>query len=247
MKKIFSIIGLSILSAFLPDTGFVSSQKKYERVRTAYKEKENILAERLKNFDLTLNNLQILIVAYKSEKKLDIYAKSKTAATYSLFHTYDICASSGRLGPKRMEGDGQVPEGFYHINRFNPNSSYYLSLGLNYPNLADKKKSTAGKPGSDIFIHGECVTIGCLPMTNDKIKEIYLLAVQACQNGQQKIPVYVFPFQLTDENVERYHADYASNTELLSFWRELKKGYDLFQKEHKELRVTIDEAGNYKL
>jgi murein L,D-transpeptidase YafK len=245
MKYLSFLILPLLLSAFITDPTFIASQKKYARVRSAYQEKESLLTERLKKLNLSLDNLNILIIAYKSEKKMELYAKSKNASTYTLLTTYDICARYGDLGPKRMIGDNQVPEGFYHIDRFNPNSSYYLSLGLNYPNQADKKKSTASNLGGDIFIHGECVTIGCMPMTNDKIKEIYLLAIQAYQNGQQQIPVYVFPFKMTEENFKSYQSTYASSPSLISFWKNLKEGSDKFYSQFKQITVTVDKEGNY--
>jgi murein L,D-transpeptidase YafK len=231
--------------AFIPQQNFIVTQKKYTRVRTAYQEKESLLTERLKKLNLSLDNLNILIVACKSEKKMELYVKSKTTSVYMLLNTYDICARYGDLGPKRRAGDNQVPEGFYHIDRFNPNSSYYLSLGLNYPNPSDKKKSTASNLGGDIFIHGECVTIGCMPMTNDKIKEIYVLAIQAYQNGQQQIPVYVFPFKMTEENFKAYASTYAYDPSLIAFWENLKKGSDKFYSQFKQLDITIDKEGNY--
>lgn len=245
MKRFFILISLIVIFAFTIDQGFIAAQKKYARVRTAYQEKEGLLTEQLKKLNLSLDNLNLLIVAYKSEKKMELYAKNKTASTYTLLTTYDICARYGELGPKRMMGDNQVPEGFYHIDRFNPNSSYYLSLGLNYPNQSDRKKSKASNLGGDIFIHGECVTIGCMPMTNDKIKEIYLLAIQSYQNGQQQIPVYVFPFKMTEENFKNYKGTYASNPSLIAFWENLKAGSDKFYSQFKQLTVTIDKEGNY--
>ena len=157
-----------------------------------------------------------------------------------------MCARSGELGPKRKSGDNQVPEGFYHINRFNPTSNFYLSLGLNYPNASDKLKSDAQHPGGDIFIHGSCVTIGCLPMTDDKIKEIYLYPIHARNNGQHKIPVYVFPFRMTEENIEKYKTKYSSETELVKFWKILKPGYDMFANEQKEIEFTVNSDGFYK-
>jgi murein L,D-transpeptidase YafK len=245
MKYLYFLIIAFILFAFVSDPGFITAQKKYTRVRGAYQEKESLLTDRLKKLNLSLDNLNLLIVAYKSEKKMELYAKSRTASSYSLLGTYDICARSGDLGPKRMAGDGQVPEGFYYIDRFNPTSSYYLSLGLNYPNSSDKKRSTASNLGGDIFIHGECVTIGCMPMTNDKIKEIYILAIQAYHSGQQQIPVYVFPFKMTDENFNTYKSSYASNPALIDFWENLKKGSDKFYSQLKQLTVTVDKNGNY--
>lgn len=245
MNIFFSMTCVIIFCSLIPDSGFISNQKKYERVRIAYAEKENLLKEQLLHHQLTFDNLNLLFIVYKAEQKLEVYVKSKTAASYNLLSSYAICASSGKLGPKCMQGDGQVPEGFYHINRFNPVSNYYLSLGINYPNLSDKKKSKATDPGGDIFIHGDCVTIGCIPMTNDKIKELYLLAIQAYQCGQQKIPVYIFPFKPTNENMKQYRHTYADNPELISFWEELKKGFDKFQSQKKQVTVVTDKEGKY--
>lgn len=113
--------------------------------------------------------------------------------------TYPFCASSGILGPKRKEGDRQIPEGIYYINHFNPVSNFHLSLGINYPNPSDKILSDPAQPGESFYIHGNCVTIGCIPISDDKIKELYILAVEAYNNGQVKIPVHIFPDRLPNE------------------------------------------------
>jgi len=225
---------------------FLSQQKKNARVRTAISEKKQNIAENLNKNGLASDNLHILIVAYKAEKQLEIYAKKKNETIYKLIAVYDVCASSGELGPKRVQGDGQVPEGFYKIDRFNPNSSFYLSLGINYPNQSDKKKSNATNLGGDIFIHGSCVTIGCLPMTDDKIKEIYLYAIFARNNEQNNIPVYIFPFRMTDNTFQTYKKRYSKNQDLITFWTNLKSGYDKFVLEKKELNETVDKLGNYQ-
>mgnify|MGYP000346386026 CR=1 FL=1 len=245
MKTATILILTMILTSFIISPDFLAEQKKYERVKTAYKEKEKQIAETLKTNSINPDELNILIVSYKDELELDIYAKKKTDAGYKKILSYEVCARSGEPGPKRRQGDSQVPEGFYHIDRFNPTSNFYLSLGLNYPNQADKKKSTAKNLGGDIFIHGSCVTIGCMPMTDDKIKEIYLYSIQAKNNGQAKIPVYVFPFKMTDENAKKFKDRYKSNEALVKFWDNLKTGYDKFEKEKKELKVSVDANGDY--
>ncbi len=226
-------------------SGFFTEQKKYSRVREAIKDKEQIVLNSLKENKLLPNDLRILIVAYKNESKLTIFAKKETEATYKKLKTYDICSKSGQLGPKRKKGDFQVPEGFYHIDRFNPYSSFFLSLGINYPNLSDRRKSNAKDLGGDIFIHGDCVTIGCLPMTNDKIKEIYLYAAYAKNSGQSKIPVYIFPFRMTEENFLNFNKKYKDHKNRIAFWENLKTGFDLFEKEKKELNVRISKTGDY--
>lgn len=241
---ILSLLGIVLLS-FTIQTDFLSEQKKYERVRTALNEKQDFLEKKLKDNKISIDNLNLIFVAYKDNDLLDVYAKTKKESTYKKILSYKVCSRSGKLGPKRKEGDKQVPEGFYHIDRFNPTSNFYLSLGLNYPNLADKRKSKVDNLGGDIFIHGSCVTIGCLPMTDNFIKEIYLLAIYARNNGQNKIPVYVFPFKMTDQNMTTYKKQYKDNKELISFWDNLKIGYDKFIKDSKELNIKVAENGDY--
>ena len=209
---------------------FITDQKRYSRVRESIKEKQEIIETNLNKHEIKLDNLNILIIAYKAESKLELFAKNKTDSKYQKINTYSICSKSGHLGPKRKQGDYQVPEGFYEIDRFNPVSTFYLSLGINYPNTSDHLSSNAKNLGGDIFIHGSCVTIGCLPMTDDKIKEIFLYAINAKNNGQRKIPVYIFPFEMTKQKFELYNEIYKSNKELIDFWTNIKTGYDMFQK-----------------
>ncbi|ADG70476.1 L,D-transpeptidase family protein [Brachyspira murdochii] len=245
MKKIIicTIAIFNIISSVSFADSFLDEQKRYARVRTAIKEKDALIKQNIINNNIKLNEMSILITAYKQEDILEIYAKNKNDKTYKKIAEYKIAAKSGILGPKRMEGDLQVPEGFYYIDRFNPASSYYLSLGINYPNEADRKKSNAKRLGGDIFIHGANVTIGCMPMTDDKIKEIYLYAIYAKDNGQNKIPVYIFPFKMTDDNFNYYKEIYESS--LIDFWKNIKEGYDIFQNTKKEINIKIDNNGNY--
>jgi len=233
--------------AFNNQSSFLTEQKKYSRVRTAFNEKEKTIAENLNRNGIDINDFHILVIAYKAEQELEIYARSKKEHTYHKIVSYPICAKSGQLGPKRKQGDRQIPEGFYHIDRFNPASTYYLSLGINYPNESDKKKSSSSNLGGDIFIHGSCVTIGCLPMTDDKIKEIYLYAIFARENGQLNIPVYIFPFKMNDSNFSYYKQKYADKPDLLSFWDTIKEGYDIFERKKKALKILVDKQGNYIL
>lgn len=250
MKKILGIIFLLILAggAYLSiahESNFLEGQKRYERVRGAIAEKDEHIKKILKNHQITIESLNLLIVAYKDEGILEVYAKNKNSKNYTKINSYPICAKSGVLGPKRRMGDMQVPEGFYSIERFNPASNYYLSLGINYPNKSDKIKGDKSNLGGDIFIHGSCVTIGCLPMTNDYIKEIYLMAAYARNNGQMNIPVYIFPFKMADENMLNFKEKYKENKALLRFWDNLKIGYLKFSMDTKELKIEVKENGDY--
>lgn len=224
---------------------FKTSQKRFPRVRTAYSEKEDDLTSKLNKVEIALKDLNLLIVAYKAEKELELWVKSKNNEKYILLETYKICASSGKLGPKRKQGDLQVPEGFYYIDRFNPASNFHLSLGINYPNKSDKLKSKFSDPGGDIFIHGECITVGCLPMTNNKIKEIYLYAIEARNSGQNQIPVYIFPTRLTDNGFNSLKIQHQKDTDIIRHWSSLKEGYDQFTESKKEINFTINDEGGY--
>lgn len=244
MKPKLLFLFLFLTANWLTASDFIEQQKRYKNVRTAFDDKNKKLIADLKSYGLN-TDLDILIVAFKSEKILDLYAKKKTDTVYTKIKSYRICASSGSLGPKRKQGDKQVPEGLYHIDRFNPASNYFLSLGVNYPNKSDRIKSNAANLGGDIFIHGSCVTVGCLPMTDDKIKEIYLYALYAKNSGQNTIPIYIFPYKMTKENHEKYQKKYSTNQDLISFWNNIKKAYDTFEKDKKQLNFSINQYGDY--
>ena len=197
MKNLFLIVVLSSIVLLVSNTiTFKDSQKKFKRVRTAYIQKEKIIKQNLNKNSIKLNQLNIYLRIFKVEKEVELWGKNKNSEVYKLLKIFTICESSGKLGLKRKQGDYQVPEGFYHINVFNPVSNFYLSLGINYPNKSDRILGYKKRLGGDIYIHGDCVTIGCVPLTNDKIKELYVYCVEAKNNGQLTIPVTIFPAKL---------------------------------------------------
>lgn len=221
---------------------FLNEQLRFERVRDARDSYQADLEKQLKTAGYSLGNVHLALVAYKEEKRLDVYLKTKQGKRFVKWKSLVVCASSGVLGPKFRQGDAQVPEGLYHIDRFNPNSLYYLSLGLNYPNGADRVRSAAKDLGGDIFIHGKCVTIGCLPMTDEIIAPLYLLAVHARNNGQKQIPVYIFPFEMAAARLKQEAASPHA-----AFWKSLKAAHDLFLELGVPVPVRWDEKGNYSL
>jgi murein L,D-transpeptidase YafK len=218
----------------------MKDQLKYERVSKAFSEKENFLKNQFAEKNLIWPPSNIYLRAFKKESKLEIWVLENES--YVLFDEYLICKNSGEVGPKRKEGDRQVPEGFYYIDRFNPVSNFYLSLGINYPNESDKILADKVKPGSDIFIHGSCLTIGCLPMTDDKMKEIYILTLLAKNNGQEKIPVHIFPFKF---NMLNKHIYYSQHENLKSFWENLEEEYQYFEMNKRIRKVNTDNFGRY--
>ncbi len=207
-------------------------------------------AERIKVFYAQMHSKGILkeqmnlfLRAFKTEQELEVWVSDAKQKEFQHLLTYSICKSSGTLGPKRKEGDLQVPEGLYHIDRMNPNSAYHLSMGLNFPNASDLIRGDQHEPGSDIFIHGRCVTVGCLPITNPKIEELYELVTQAQSNGQQRIPVHIFPARMDDPNflASLQHSPHSS------FWSELLPLYQYFEQQRQVPNFTIDETGAYQL
>jgi len=176
---------------------------------------------------------------------MELWARNDDTTQYRLIKTYHICALSGILGPKRWEGDRQVPEGFYFIDEFNPKSDYYLSLLINYPNYSDSMLGGNTKLGGNIYIHGGCVTIGCMPMTNEIIQELYVVCLNARLNGENNIPVHIYPTRFTKPGMNFLNREYGRDTEKQKFWVALKESYDYFEKYHKILPVMYTEDGKY--
>lgn len=233
-----------LLLLFLPaENDFRTKQKTFSRVKKAYELNYSSAQDLFKMHDLVLGRSEIFIRVHKLEKQLELWGKNKNDRSFRLIKTYDVCALSGTYGPKRMMGDLQTPEGFYYIDRFNPSSSYHLSLGINYPNKCDRANCKGKNPGGDIFIHGKCVTIGCLPLTDEKIEELYVIAVEARNGGQQKIPVWIFPTRMSQINSLLKKDDAGRHSE---FWKNLKTGYDLFEARKELPSVKEGAQGSYE-
>jgi murein L,D-transpeptidase YafK len=223
---------------------FYQAQLRFPRVREALKTKGKIVDEMLSSKGISTTNFEVFFRAFKKEQKFEMWARNKGESAFKLLKTYDFCASTGMLGPKRRSGDRQMPEGFYTIDAFNPTSNYYLSFRVSYPNASDKKFADQLNPGDNIFVHGSCISIGCIPVGDENIKEIYLLATRA-KAGEQDIPIHIFPNKMTDENYTSLKSEYASNTTLLEFWSWLKPGFDAFEKANVLPTVSVDDAGKY--
>ncbi len=180
----------------------------------------------------TNKNAPVLIRAYKKESELEIW-KMKANGEYALIKTFPMCRWSGQLGPKRREGDRQVPEGFYTITpgQMNPNSAYYLSFNVGYPNALDRAQ---GYTGGSIMVHGVCSSAGCFSMTDPQIEEIYAIAREAFAGGQRAIQMQSLPFRMTAENLATHRLDPN-----MAFWRQLKEGTDRFEVTKREPQVNF--------
>ncbi|MFI5148598.1 MAG: murein L,D-transpeptidase family protein [Bacteroidia bacterium] len=224
---------------------FRKTQLKAPKVQVAYQEKWPIIKQKLQTLHVDTGQLRVFIRVFKQEKITELWVRSGGDKKFQLYASYPVCASSGDLGPKRRQGDGQVPEGFYTISVFNPYSNYYVSLGLDYPNKADRIAGGKGDLGGAIMIHGNCVTIGCIPLTDEVIKEVYVLAAEARNTGQADIPVHVFPVMMNTEKMQVLEKSFTLRPDLLKFWKNLETGYDYFEKGKTLPQVSVSAEGTY--
>ena len=174
----------------------------------------------------------ILVRLFKEESELEVW-KEDTTGQYQLLKVYPICRWSGELGPKKVEGDRQAPEGFYSITPglMNPNSSYFLAINIGFPNAYDKAN---GYNGGFLMIHGDCSSRGCYAMTDEQIGEIYSLAREAFLGGQKEFQIQAYPFRLTPANLARHRTNPN-----MAFWMMLKEGNDHFEVTHMEPKVDV--------
>eukprot|EP01013_Petalomonas_cantuscygni_P043321 TRINITY_DN8084_c0_g1_i1.p2 TRINITY_DN8084_c0_g1~~TRINITY_DN8084_c0_g1_i1.p2 ORF type:complete len:402 (+),score=100.35 TRINITY_DN8084_c0_g1_i1:85-1290(+) len=221
----FAALALTGCNSFFDSTDFSSVQEKMN-----YSLPSSMVAKMSKR-DMA-KNAPITIRIFKEEGLLEIW-KQKRDGTYGELETYEICAWSGKLGPKKKEGDRQAPEGFYPLSKglLNPYSRYFLAINTGYPNRYDRANQFTG---SDLMIHGACSSRGCYSMTDEQILEIFALARDAFSGGQQAIMLQAYPFRMTAENMvrHRYNENYP-------FWHMLKEGYDYFEVTHKVPDVDV--------
>ncbi|MFM7646051.1 MAG: L,D-transpeptidase family protein [Sphingomonadales bacterium] len=227
---------------------FIDYQRSFSRPQEALARKVDTLKKQFAAKKLSWPANYIYLRSFKYDSQLEVWVKQKPADSFRLFKVYPVCALAGALGPKRMEGDYQVPEGFYYINEFNPNSSYYLSLGINYPNASDKVLSNQQRPGGAIYIHGSCVTVGCIPITDQQIDELYVLAAYAREQGQHYIPIHIFPCRYDVPKSAAYLNELTKDdTMLKDFSEQLKDAYTYFEKNRKLPIVMITDDGRYHI
>jgi murein L,D-transpeptidase YafK len=208
---------------------FRDKQLNSTRIREAYADKEKVVVKILKERAISRDSLRIYLRAFKTEKKIEVWARNIRDTAFVLVRELAICDMSGDVGPKRRSRDLQVPEGFYHIDGLNPYSKYYLSMKINYPNASDSLRGVRRHLGSQIFIHGACISSGCLAITNDRIKELFVYCIEAYNSGQEEIGITIFPGRLSDDGYARLRTRYGKYKDEMSLWADLKKSWDLFE------------------
>jgi murein L,D-transpeptidase YafK len=235
--------GGEAISAF---TSFIDFQKTLQRPALALSKNETTLKKQFEEKKLQWPAKYVYIRSFKYDSQLEVWVKNDRKEPFKLFKTYRVCALAGTLGPKRMEGDYQVPEGFYYINEFNPKSTYHLSLGLNYPNLSDRVLSDSYRPGGDIYIHGSCVTVGCIPLTDPMIEEVYIITAYAKAGGQDFIPVHIFPIRYNVKKSAEYLDKLTrDDAQLKEFSSKLEDAFNYFEKYKQVPVVMVSQKGNY--
>ncbi|MBD8688512.1 MULTISPECIES: L,D-transpeptidase family protein [unclassified Rhizobium] len=174
----------------------------------------------------------VLVRIFKQESELEVWKVDKTGS-YALFKTYPMCRWSGKLGPKTKSGDRQAPEGFYHVSAgmLNPNSQYFVSFNLGYPN---RLESALGYTGEALMVHGACSSSGCYAMTDQQVGEIYAIVDRALKGGQSQFQVQAFPFRMTARNMAAYKDDPN-----FPFWKTMKEGYDTFELTRRQPKVSV--------
>jgi len=216
-------------------------------VREAYADKGKTVEKSLNTAGLLRDSLNIYLRAFKTEKKVEVWGKNISDSAYKLVRTLPICEISGEIGPKRRSRDLQVPEGFYHISELNPFSKYYLSLKINYPNASDSIKGVRGKLGNLIYMHGGCESSGCIAVTNDYIKELYIYCVEAYNSGQHEISMTIYPSRLTDTEYKRLTTRYQKYKDEMGLWASLKESYDFFEQHHFPPMVRFMPDGSHRI
>lgn len=245
IKSIFFVLSVFSFCSGLIGQTFKDDQLRYAKVRTAYEEKKSLVEQNLLSENIKKSELQLFLRYYKMEGELQLWGKGKDSDKFTLLKTYKACRSSGTLGPKRRYGDRQTPEGFYTIKSFNPFSSYYLSLEVNYPNKSDRILGEKGNLGDGIYIHGGCATIGCIPVTDDLMKELYVYCVESKNNGYG-INIFIFPAKLTDAKYSHLTRSY-NDPDKLNLWKELKNEYDHFEKTRMLSKIIFLKDGRHKV
>ena len=141
---------------------------------------------------------EVLFFADKSKRILSVYGRAGDKEKFEHLKDYPFTGFSGKLGPKLKRGDRQIPEGIYGIEYLNPNSTFHLSLKVSYPGDFDVKKALADgrkaeELGGDIMIHGRSGTVGCIPIGDDAVEEVFIIAAKA---GIHNIKVIISPCNL---------------------------------------------------
>jgi murein L,D-transpeptidase YafK len=189
----------------------------------------------------------ILLRVFKEERLLEVWAAATPGGPFVHLGDHRVCASSGGPGPKARTGDGQVPEGLCRVERFNPWSNFHLSMRLDYPNAADRARNP-GVPvhalGGEIFVHGACVTIGCIPLGDEAIEEVYLTALDTRARGGE-VRVLILPARPAGPRWATVHR--GADAPVRALWDSLGAVSAGFDTSHRLGAVAVAADGTYRV
>lgn len=196
---------------------------------------------------------RVLLRVFKHERQLELWVARGKEDELVLLETFDICAASGVLGPKRRQGDEQVPEGVYSIHRYNGWSGFHMSLRVDYPNVSDRVRGFRPSLGGAIMVHGGCASIGCVAIENEPIERVFLTALDGRRAGKKNPTIHMLPTRFDGDGWTRLRAaaDDAGQDEhgpLMTLWRELAEVDAAFEETRRIPEVTIDpDTGAYRV
>lgn len=244
-KAMVSGLGRTISRATGRAASAVDADLAFPRVRIAVSHKQAVVERALaRNGVHQLEELYLRV--FKQEKVLEVWARGAMQDRFVKVAQFPVCEISGRPGPKRREGDWQVPEGFYRINSLNPWSNFHLSLHVSYPNRADRVRNRKERRlGGAIMIHGGCASIGCVAITDPNIEELYTFFLELPEARRRAVPVAIYPARLDAHGIGWLRGSYGASAPEYPFWVNLKQGYDYFERTHRLPVVKVARNGRY--
>lgn len=222
---------MGLVDSFLDDT-----PRGRAREDRAKQLKSGILKDLFASAGLSYPPKRLFFRVFKEEREFEVWASDDRRGPMDHLATYTVCHASGKAGPKTRQGDGQVPEGFYRLDALNRNSNYFLSMHVNYPNELDRKLR---RTGSAIMVHGNCVSIGCMAMSDDRIMELYLMVKDS--GLLPNVPIHIFP----QRDMEQLLLE-APEGKLQTFWASLERGLRFFEETGEPPRVRVEDS-TYRL
>ncbi len=180
----------------------------------------------------------MLLRVFKQEREVEVWVQPEDQQTFVLFRIFPICFYSGKLGPKVKEGDMQSPEGFYFVGpaQMRAKSQYHRAIDFAFPNDYD---AAQGYTGTELLIHGNCVSSGCYAMTDPFVEQLFELGSATAATAAQGFWIHAFPFHMNTEALAG-----QQDSPWLGFWQQLKAGYDAFETSRVPPHIRV-EGGRY--
>jgi murein L,D-transpeptidase YafK len=219
------------------------------------------LADSIKMKGLSFRQVEVFVQVFKREEEVNVFARrAGSEDSFERLKTFHVTcspftyeeASLDKAGPKTIQNDGKVPEGCYLLTWQNRWSLYHISYNVSYPNPGDINRTAAWDEGSnsgkEIFLHGNRVSVGCIPVGDAGIEEIALLLNGSYRESTSHGRIHIFPCRFGVEENEKALQRYAKERpELGAFWDSLRPIYAYFKKHKKPPDFHFDENGYYQL